>query len=122
VRTLRARQARVPMLVAVNSRRALAHAARHADSIGLAMLGRTLEDGQLHEVRWQADRLDRTVAFIRDQAGERSAELELNALVQAVVVTNDRLGAAQELQCWRDAAASRPGRIRLPGYDPTEAA
>jgi probable F420-dependent oxidoreductase len=97
VRTLRARQERVPILVAVNGRRALAHAARHADGIGLAMLGRTLEDGQRHEVRWQTDRLDRTVAFIRDQAGERSAELELNALVQAVVVTDDRLGAAQEL-------------------------
>jgi probable F420-dependent oxidoreductase len=97
VRTLRARQERVPILVAVNGRRALAHAARHADIIGLAMLGRTLEDGQRHEVRWQADRLDRTVAFLRDQAGERSAELELNALVQAVVVTNDRPGAAQEL-------------------------
>jgi probable F420-dependent oxidoreductase len=97
VRTLRARQERVPILVAVNGRRALAHAARQADILGLAMLGRTLEDGQRHEVRWQADRLERTVAFIRDQAGERSAGLELNALVQAVVVTNDRLGAAQEL-------------------------
>jgi probable F420-dependent oxidoreductase len=97
VRTLRARQQRVPILVAVNGRAALAHAARYADIIGLAMLGRTLEDGQRHEVRWQADRLDRTVAFIQDQAGERSAELELNALVQVVVVTNDRLGAAQEL-------------------------
>lgn len=97
VRTLRARQEHVPILVAVNGRRALAHAARHADSIGLAMLGRTLEDGQRHEVRWQADRLDRTVALIRDQAGERSAELELNALVQAVVITSDHLGAAQEL-------------------------
>ena len=97
VRTLRARQQRVPILVAVNGRRALAHAARHADIIGLAMLGRTLEDGQRHEVRWQADRLDRTVAFLRDQAGERSAAPELNALVQAVVITNDRPGAAREL-------------------------
>ena len=97
VRTLRARQQRVPILVAVNGRRALAHAARHADIIGLAMLGRSLEDGQRHEVRWQTDRLDRTVGFIRDQAGERSAALELNALVQAVVVTDDRVGAAQEL-------------------------
>ena len=97
VRTLRARQERVPILVAVNGRAALAHAARHADIVGLAMLGRTLEDGQRHEVRWQADRLERTVAFIRDQAGERGAALELSALVQAVVVTDDRLGAAQEL-------------------------
>src|ERR671933_1586077 len=97
VRTLRARQQRVPILVAVNGRAALAHAARQADIVGLAMLGRTLEDGQRHEVRWQADRLDQTVAFIREQAGERAASLELNVLVQRVVVTDDRLGAAQEL-------------------------
>lgn len=97
VRTLRARQERVPILVAVNGRRALAHAAQHADIIGLTMLGRTLEDGQRHEVRWEAERLDRTVAFIRDQAAGRAASLELNALVQRVVVTPDRRGAAQEL-------------------------
>ncbi len=97
VRTLRARQEHVPILVAVNGRRALAHAAQHADIIGLAMLGRTLDDGQRHEVRWQPDRLDRTVAFIHDQAGERAAHVELNALVQAVVVTEDRRAAAQEL-------------------------
>jgi alkanesulfonate monooxygenase SsuD/methylene tetrahydromethanopterin reductase-like flavin-dependent oxidoreductase (luciferase family) len=45
VRTMRARQQRVPILVAVNGRRALAHAVRHADMIGLATLGRTLDDG-----------------------------------------------------------------------------
>jgi alkanesulfonate monooxygenase SsuD/methylene tetrahydromethanopterin reductase-like flavin-dependent oxidoreductase (luciferase family) len=96
-RTLRARQERVPILVAVNGRQALAHAARHADIIGLAMLGRTLEDGQRHEVRWQPERLDRTVAFIREQAAGRATDLELNALVQRVVVTSDRHGAAEEL-------------------------
>jgi len=51
VRIMRALQARVPFLVGVNGRDALAHAARHADTIGLTMLGRTLNDGQRHEVR-----------------------------------------------------------------------
>ena len=97
VRTLRAQQARVPILVAVNGRRALAHAARYADIIGLAMLGRTLEDGQRHEVRWEPERLDRVVRFIREQSADRTVALELNALVQRVVVTHDRRGAAQEL-------------------------
>src|ERR671933_76040 len=97
VHILRARQKRVPILVAVNGRRALAHAARRADVIGLAMLGRTLEDNQRHEVRWQPERLDRTVAFIREQAAGRATDLELNALVQLVVVTSDRHGAAEEL-------------------------
>jgi alkanesulfonate monooxygenase SsuD/methylene tetrahydromethanopterin reductase-like flavin-dependent oxidoreductase (luciferase family) len=51
VRTMRALQPHVPILVAVNGRRALAHAAGHADVIGLSGLGRTLPDGQRHEVR-----------------------------------------------------------------------
>ena len=63
--TQRSLQGRLPILAGVNGRAALAHAARHADIIGLMMLGRTLEDGHHHEVRWQADRLDATVAHIR---------------------------------------------------------
>jgi probable F420-dependent oxidoreductase len=97
VRTKRALQERLPFLVAVSGRQALAHAARSADIIGLFGLGRTLPDGQRHEVRWQADRLDRTVAYIREQAGDRANELELNALVQAVTITEDRRTAAEEV-------------------------
>jgi probable F420-dependent oxidoreductase len=96
VRTMRSRQEHVRLLVGVNGKQALAHAARHADGIGLTMLGRTLPDGQHHETRWQADRLDATIAYIRQQAGERWPRLELNALIQAVVVTTDRREAARE--------------------------
>jgi probable F420-dependent oxidoreductase len=97
VRTLRSRQDHVPLLVGVNGRRALAHAARHADIIGLTMLGRTLEDGQRHEVRWEQERLDGLVMYIREQAGERWGQMELNVLVQAVVVTDDRRKAAEQM-------------------------
>jgi hypothetical protein len=101
VRTMQALQARLPFLVAVNGRRALAHAARHADIIGLFGFGRTLPDGQRHEVRWQADRLDQTLAYIREQAGERAEDrlllLEFNALVQAVTISDNRRAAAEEL-------------------------
>ena len=96
VRTSRSRQDHVPLLVGVNGKQALAHAVCHADIIGLTMLGRTLEDGHRHEVRWEADRLDATVDYIREQAGDRWQELELNVLVQAVVITDDRRAAAQE--------------------------
>lgn len=97
VRTLRSRQGHVPMLVGVNGKRALAHAARHADIVGLTMLGRTLDDGQRHVVRWEQERLDATVNYIREQAGERWGHVELNVLVQAVVVTDDRLGTAEHV-------------------------
>jgi probable F420-dependent oxidoreductase len=97
VAIMRPAQDRLPILVGVNGRDALAHAARHADTIGLTMLGRTLEDGQRHEVHWEADRLDRTVAHVREHAADRDRPLELNALVQVLTITDDRNGAAEEL-------------------------
>jgi probable F420-dependent oxidoreductase len=97
VSVLRPEQTHVPILVGVNGRTALAHAARHADAIGVTMLGRTLPDGQHHEVRWEPTRLDDTVGWIRAQAAGRWDHLELNALVQAVVVTEDRDAAAEDL-------------------------
>jgi probable F420-dependent oxidoreductase len=92
--TLPPLQERVPVLVGVNGRAALAHAVRHADIVAPTMLGRTREDGQHHEVRWEASRLDDTVAWMRSAAGERRDAMELHALVQAVVVTDDRQDAA----------------------------
>ena len=99
VRIAPARQAHLPIFVGVNGPAALAHAARHADTIGLTMLGRTLEDGQRHEVRWEADRLDRTVEYIAAQAQSagRTEPPELHALVQSVIVTGDRDAAAARL-------------------------
>ena len=97
VRTMRALQDRLPILVGVNGTRALAHAAQHADVIGLTMLGRTLEDGQRHEARWEPDRIDRTIAHIREAAAGRPSPPELNALIQATVVTDDRAAAAAQI-------------------------
>jgi probable F420-dependent oxidoreductase len=97
VKTMRSHQNHVPILVGVNGKRALAHAAQHADIIGLTMLGRTLEDGNHHEVRWQPARLDETVAHIRREAASRWTRLELNVLIQSVVVTNDRRRAAEDM-------------------------
>jgi probable F420-dependent oxidoreductase len=90
-------QLHVPILVGVNGKAALAHAAAHADTVALTMLGRTLPDGQHHEVRWEAARLDETVGWIRDAAASRGRSVALHALVQAVVVTEDRVGAAEEI-------------------------
>lgn len=97
-RTTRTVQDRMPILVGVNGRAALAHAARHADIIGLTMVGRTLPDGRNHEVRWEPDRLDRTVAHIRAEAEAAGRPPpRLQALVQAVVVADDRRAAGEEL-------------------------
>ena len=97
VTALSSSQKHLPILVGVNGRSALAHAALHADTIGLTMMGRTLADGQHHAVHWGTERLDATVGWISHHAAARSSPLELNALVQAVVVTDDRAGAAEHL-------------------------
>ena len=90
-------QDHVPILVGVSGRDALARAAATADIIGLTGLGRTLPDGHRHTVNWDPGRLDATIAHLCQAAGERWDQLELNALVQAVIVTDDRRVAAAEL-------------------------
>jgi len=97
VHTLRSMQEHLPLLVGVNGKTALAHAARHADIVGLTMFGRTLEDGQRHEARWEQKRIDAIVNYFREQAGERWEQIELNVLVQAVLVTDDRQKAAEQV-------------------------
>ena len=97
VSTRRSLQAHLPILVGVNGQAALAHAARHADTIGLMMLGRTRPDGQTHETRWEVDRLDATVGYIREQASDREEAPELHALIQQVIVTDDRERAARKV-------------------------
>ncbi len=95
--TLAAQQEHVPLLVGVNGRNALAHAVRHADIVAPTMLGRTREDGQHHDVRWEASRLDATIEWMRKEAGERWDGIQLHALVQAVVITDDRARATAEI-------------------------
>ena len=99
VRTMRALQERLPIMVAVSGARWLAHAAARADVIGLFGLGRTLADGSNHEVRWEPERLDTVVAHIAAAAAVagRATTPELNALVQVVDVTDDRRAAAEAL-------------------------
>jgi hypothetical protein len=41
--------------------RLLRWAAEHADLIGLSGLGRTLDDGHHHEVRWRPEQIDAQV-------------------------------------------------------------
>lgn len=96
MRTMRSRQDRIPMLVAVNGTKWLPHAVSHADIIGLTMLGRTLPDGHNHEVRWQADHIDRVLAALQEQASLLGRTPELNALVQVVEITDDRRGWAEQ--------------------------
>jgi len=90
-------QDRLPILVGGNGAGLLAHAGSHADIVGLQGLGRTLEDGHRHEVDWRITRLEEQLDQVRAGAGERFDELELNALVQVVQITDDREAALAKI-------------------------
>jgi probable F420-dependent oxidoreductase len=78
--------------------RLLRAAARRADVVGLAGLGRTLPDGHQHEVRWSAADLRGQLDLIRAEASRAGRGTPgLEALVQVVRVTDDRDAALAEV-------------------------
>jgi probable F420-dependent oxidoreductase len=91
---------RPTLLVGGNGDRVLALGARYADIVGLTGTGRTLPDGQKHEIEWRPDQIDAKVAVVRAAAGDRGSDLgqlELNALVQYVEITPDRRASAEQI-------------------------
>lgn len=82
-------QERLPILVGGNGAGLLGHAGAHADIIGLQGLGRTLEDGHRHNVKWTSAHLDAQLEQVRVGAGGRFDALEFNALVQVMEVTEE---------------------------------
>ena len=79
----------VPLLIGGGNTRLLGWAAENADLIGLSGLGRTLDDGHSHTVRWHIGQVDDQVAL----AGDKPIE----ALVQRVEVTDDAGAVYAEL-------------------------
>jgi probable F420-dependent oxidoreductase len=91
-------QAHVPLLVGGGSNRILAVAVRYADVVGFTGLGKTLADGNHHEVSgFTPEAVTNQVEWVRESAGDRLDELEFHALVQAVVVTDRPAEAAGRL-------------------------
>jgi probable F420-dependent oxidoreductase len=88
-----------PILIGGNGPRLLALAAQEADIVGLSGLtfrGAGAAPPDLSG--WRMSSVDERVRLVREVAGEeRYGRLELNALVQRVVVTDDRRRAAEEL-------------------------
>ena len=88
-----------PILIGGNGRRLLTLAAREADIVGFS--GITFRNGGAAPPdvsAWRAAAVGERVRLVREAAGEdRFARLELNALVQRVIVTEDRYAAAEEL-------------------------
>lgn len=95
--TPRPLQQPLPLLVGGNGRRVLRYAAAHADIVGLSGLGRTLEDGHRHEVRWAREQIGASIEQILAAATAAGREPELEALVQHVEITDDAEASARRL-------------------------
>jgi probable F420-dependent oxidoreductase len=96
-----------PILIGGNGPRMLTLAAQQADIVGLAGMTPRRGGTEMDVSRWKGSAVDESIALIRAAAGERFARLELNALVQRVVVSDDRRGAAEDLtRAWPQLGAA----------------
>jgi probable F420-dependent oxidoreductase len=88
-----------PILIGGNGPRLLALAAREADIVGFSGINFRRGGAAAPDLSgWRESSVDERVRLVREAAGdERYGQLELNALVQRVVVTGDRVKAAAEL-------------------------
>jgi probable F420-dependent oxidoreductase len=88
-----------PILIGGNGPQLLSLAAREADIVGLS--GITFRQGGAAPPdlsSWRASGVDERIELLRRVAGpERYARLEINALVQRVIVTDNRRKVAEEL-------------------------
>ena len=92
-----AQRPRPPILIGGNGPSLLSLAATEADIVGLTGItfrrGGTAPDISA----WKATAVDERVALVKKAAGARFTEIEMNALVQRVIVTDDRQKVAEDL-------------------------
>ena len=86
-----------PIVIGGNAPRVLTLAAREADIVGLTGITFKRGGAESDVTDFKAAVVDQCVELVRQAAGDRSERLELSALVLRVVVTDDRVHAAEEL-------------------------
>ena len=84
-----------PFLIGGGSKRVLSVAGREADIVGITTRAR--HDGLKDTTDLTAAATEQKIAWIKEAAGERFAEIELNMVVGDVVATDDRQDAAERL-------------------------
>jgi probable F420-dependent oxidoreductase len=86
-----------PLLIGGGGKRVLTVAAREADIVGI---NPSIVSGDVDAETARnaaADATDQKLAWVRDAAGSRYADLELNMLIFACTVTDDRQGTADTM-------------------------
>ncbi|MCA9863870.1 MAG: TIGR03621 family F420-dependent LLM class oxidoreductase [Thermomicrobiales bacterium] len=86
---------RPPFVIGGGSRKILTLAGKYADIVGIT--NRALPDGAKDLEDLTAEAMERKVGWVRDGAGARFPDIELNMICGRVVVTDDREAAAAQL-------------------------
>lgn len=84
-----------PLLIGGGAKRVLSLAAREADIVGI---NPSIHSGQVDAAAAQngaSAETDQKLAWVREAAGERYADLEINILQFAGIITDDRQGTAE---------------------------
>jgi len=92
---------RPPVFIGGHAPRLLRLAAREADIVGLTGIAFRQGGREPDVAGFRAASVDECVRLVGEAAADRFDRLELNALVQRVVVTDDRRKAAEELATGR---------------------
>jgi probable F420-dependent oxidoreductase len=87
-----AQQSPIPLLVGGNGPRVLRYAGAHSDIVSVSGLGATKSDGHTHVPKWSHTAITESVGHVRAGADGRTVPV-IEALVQALVITNDRTSA-----------------------------
>ncbi len=84
-----------PIVIGGGSKRVLSIAAQEADIVSITT--RALPDGAKDFHDMTAEATDRKIGWVRDAAGDRFPDIELNVMSTSVEITDDRNAAAQRL-------------------------
>ncbi|MCA9876127.1 MAG: TIGR03621 family F420-dependent LLM class oxidoreductase [Thermomicrobiales bacterium] len=84
-----------PFVIGGGSRKILTLAGKYADIVGIT--NRALPDGSKDLADLTAEAMERKIGWIREGAGERFPQVELNLICTRVVITQDREAAATQL-------------------------
>ncbi len=84
-----------PIFIGAGGKQMLTIAAREADIIGLAI--KVKADGSGPDPRDIAITLEKKIAWVKEEAGERFDDIEFNIQTWAVVITDDRKQAATQM-------------------------
>jgi probable F420-dependent oxidoreductase len=84
-----------PLVIGGGSKKVLSLAARQADIVSITT--RALPDGSKDAADMTAAATARKIDWVREAAGERFAEIELNTICPTVEITNDRRAAAERI-------------------------